>query len=216
MIARPLPSRDGRPIGLRIGGFNLLPYRQSLSRGRRRRLIAESAAAVLVGALAALAWTGWDHAFGESGSTRRRAELEASLAGFAAPLAEYRQLERAGAQAAERAAVAVELAKPRVRLLGVVETLSRTPLPAVMLRRLKLTGKGLELDATAADAPAATAWVDRLARAEGIHSAEITDWRLAAGGGAPYAVEIAARLRWENDEAAGASAGGGDSRRRRR
>ncbi|MEX3959842.1 PilN domain-containing protein [Trinickia sp. EG282A] len=216
MIARLLPGRGGQPVGIRIGGFNLLPYRQHLTRGRRRRLIAESAAVVLCGALAALAWTGWDDAFGASGSMRRRAELKALLADFAAPLAEYRQLERAGAGARERKAIGAELAKPRARFLGIAETLSRAPNAGVVLRRLTLTGKGLALDATAVDALAATAWIERLGRAHGVRVAEITHWRSAAGAGSPSAVDIAARLQWEGEGPADAPSSNRDSIRGRR
>ncbi|PTB18197.1 hypothetical protein C9I57_23695 [Trinickia symbiotica] len=216
MIARLLPGRGGQPIGICIGGFNLLPYRHNVTRGRRRRLIAQAATAVLFGALAALAWTGWGDAFGASGSMRRRAELQALLADFAAPLGEYRQLERADAEARERRAIGAQLAKPRAWLVGIAETLSRAPNPGVVLRRLTLTGKGLALDATAVDVPAATSWIERLGRADGVRAAEITHWRSAAGAGSPSAVDIAARLQWEGEGPADAPSSTRDSRRGRR
>lgn len=211
MIARHLLG-GGRPVGIRIGGFNLLPYRQSVSRRRRRQLIVETAAAVLLGVLCALAWIAWD-AFGQSGHARRRAGLEAMLAGFAAPLAEYRRLERVSAEASEHMAVAAELARPHTRVLDVVETLSRVPLPDVALRRLRLTGDGVDLDAAAADSASATAWIERLARVGGVSNAEITDWKSAADS-APYSLDIAARLQWEEDGSPG-SRSRGDSRRGR-
>jgi type IV pilus assembly protein PilN len=208
-----LCGRGGRPVGIRIGGFNLLPYRQRLSRGRRRRLIIEAASAVLLGVLGALAWTAWD-AFGPSGPMRREAELRAILAGFAAPLAEYRRLERASADIDERMAVAAELAKPYKRFLGVVDALSRVPLPDVALSRLELTGEGIDFDAAAADSESATAWIESLARAGGVRTAEIVEWKSAAGA-ASHALELAARLQWEQEVPAGRSSRADSSRGRR-
>jgi Tfp pilus assembly protein PilN len=196
MIARPLWGRSGRPIGIRIGGFNLLPYRQRVARGRRRRCVVECTVAALAGALAALAWSAWD-GFEQTRLADRRATLESTLAGFAAPLAEYRRLEGVSAQVSEHAAVAAELAMPRARILDVIDALSRVPPSGVMLHRLKLTDGGVEVGASAADSASSAAWIDRLARVRGVRSAEITDWRLAAEG-AGHAIDVAARLQWDD------------------
>jgi Tfp pilus assembly protein PilN len=205
MIARPLCGRSGRPIGIRIGGFNLLPYRQRVARGRRRRCLVECTLAVLAGALAALAWSAWD-GFEQARLAGRRATLESTLAGLAAPLAEYRQIEGMSAQVSEHAAVAAELARPRGRMIDVIDALSRVPPSGVTLHRLKLTDGGVEIDASAADSASSAAWIDRLARVRGVRSAEITDWRLAAEG-AQHAVDVAARLQWDDAGMTHTSAG---------
>ncbi|MEA3120016.1 MAG: hypothetical protein QOI13_3286 [Paraburkholderia sp.] len=196
MIAKPLCGRSGRPIGIRIGGFNLLPYRQRVARGRRRRCLVECTVAALVGALAALAWSARD-GLEQARLADRRAMLESTLAGFAAPLAEYRQLEGMSAQVSEHAAVAAELARPRARMIDVIDALSRVPLSGMTLHRLKFTDSGVEIDASAADSASSAAWIDCLARVRGVRSAEITDWRLAAEG-AQHAVNVAARLQWDD------------------
>jgi Tfp pilus assembly protein PilN len=196
VIARPLCGRSGRPIGIRIGGFNLLPYRQRIARSRRRRCLVECALAALAGALVALAWSAWD-GLEQARLADRRATLESTLAGLTAPLAEYRQLEGMSAQVGEHAAVAAELARARARMLDVIDALSRVPPSGMMLHRLKLTDGGVEIDASAAESASTAAWIDRLARVRGVRSAEITDWRLAAEGG-QHAINIAARLQWDD------------------
>jgi Tfp pilus assembly protein PilN len=194
-----------RPAGIHIGGFNLLPYRQRVARGRRHRVLIEAAAAGLAGVLAALAWTASD-ALQRAGLADRRAGLESMLAGFAAPLAEYRQLERISGAASEHAELAARHARPLARILDVVDALSRVPDGAVALHRLELKDGGLELDASAVDSEASAAWIDRLASVRRVRSAEITDWRLAADG-APYSTNVQARLQWDDADAARASPG---------
>jgi Tfp pilus assembly protein PilN len=214
MIARPLRGRGGRPIGIRIGGFNLLPYRQRVARGRRQRCVVECTAAALAGALAALAWSAWD-GFEHARLVDRRAALESTLAGFAAPLAEFRRLEGMSARASEHAALAADLARPRARILDTVDALSRVPPSGVVLHRLKLTDGGVEVDASAVDSASSAAWIDRLARVRGVRSAEITDWRLAAEG-ARHAIDVGARLQWDDAGVTHASAvrhGAGRGRR---
>jgi type IV pilus assembly protein PilN len=196
MIVRPLCGRSGRPIGIRIGGFNLLPYRQRVARGRRRRCVVECTVAAIAGALAALAWSAWD-GLEQARLADRRTTLESTLAGFAAPLAEYRRIEGISAEASEHALVAAELAMPRARILDVIDTLSRVPPSGVLLHRLKLTNGAVEVDASAADSASSAAWIDRLARVRGVRSAEITDWRLAAEN-ARHAINVAARLQWDD------------------
>jgi Tfp pilus assembly protein PilN len=206
MIARALMNKGGRAIGIRIGGFNLLPYRQTVARERRRRLVIESVAAVLVGALAAVAWTAFD-TVRQSGQTAQRAALERALAGFATPLAEYRRLEAASARAQGHAEVATDLARPRALLLETFEALGRTPSSGVVLHRIKMSEGGLELFASAADNASSAAWIDQLARARGVRIAEITDWRLAAKG-APHETEVTARVMWDEPIAVGAPSEG--------
>jgi Tfp pilus assembly protein PilN len=196
VIARTLCGRSGRPIGIRIGGFNLLPYRQRIARSRRRRCLVECALAVLAGGLAALAWSAWD-GLEQVRLADRRATLESTLAGFAAPLAEYRQLEGTSAQVGGHVAVAAELARTRARMLDVIDALSRVPSSGMTLHRLKFTDGGVEIDASAAESASTAAWIDRLARVRGVRSAEITDWRLAAEG-AQHPIKIAARLQWDD------------------
>jgi Tfp pilus assembly protein PilN len=201
MIAALLRKR-GRPIGIRIGGFNLLPYRQAIARGRRRRFFLEALGATALGAMGALAWTASD-AYMRAGLLERRAALESALAGLAAPLAEYRRLQRMSAQVKEDIELAAALAWPRERFAGVVAALSRAPLGGVVLQRLGLTEAGLELDASASDSGALTAWIERLARVRGVAAASIVDWRPAANG-APHGASVVARLQWQDVQSASA------------
>jgi Tfp pilus assembly protein PilN len=205
MIARPLASRDGRPAGIRIGGFNLLPYRQRVARGRRRRLLIEATVAALAGVLAALGWSVSD-GMKQAGLSERRAALESTLAALAAPLAEHRELERIGALASERAELAAQLVRPRTRILDVADALGRVPLGGVTVHRLEMKDGAVEIGASVADSEASSAWINRLASVRGVRSAEITDWRLAAQG-APYATNVQARLQWEDPETGRASSG---------
>lgn len=204
MIAALLRSR-GRPVGIRIGGFNLLPYRQAIARGRRRRFFLEALGAAGLGALGALAWSASD-AYMRAGLLERRAALESALAALSTPLAEYKRLQRMSAEVDEDMKLAAALAWPRERFAGVMAALSRAPLGGVVLQRLELTEAGLELDASAADSGALTTWVERLARAPGVAAASIVDWRPVPNGG-PHGTSVVARLQWADLRGASAVSG---------
>lgn len=202
MIARPLLDGTGRPVGMRIGGFNLLPYRRQAQRGRRKRYLAECLAAALAGSVAAALWLAWD-AFDGPDRGAERTRLESALAELEAPLARYRRLEREHAQVREHAALATKIAQPRQALLDLLDALSREPSPGVALRRLHLTPDGAQLSATASDSAASAAWIERLGRVPGIESAEVSDLRVAsAAGTGAHPIDFAVRLHWHGADAA--------------
>lgn len=192
MIARWLASRAGKPAGMRVGGFNLLPYRQRDARRQRRWRLFECLSAGLCGAAAALIGTATGTS-DEARVERTRAELESALAAFGAPLAEHRRLASMQAQAREHAELASRLAAPGSALLGVVEALGREPMDGIALVRLRHTRGSVELMANASDGAAPAAWVERLARVRGVRAAEVAGLRFASGG-AGQDVEFVARL----------------------
>lgn len=196
MIARALCDDGGRPVGVCIGGFNLLPYRRQAWRARRLRCLVQCAVAVLAGFVAAALYSMWS---GSGGETRRaeRVRLESVLAELDAPLAQYRRLERAQAQALEQRELVARLVRPRQALFELVDTLGREPNAGVVLRRLDLTKDGLELKASASDSTVSASWVERLGRLSGVASAEIADLRVSAAGG-PYPTDFVARLVWRD------------------
>lgn len=196
MIAQWLPSRGGKPAGMQVGGFNLLPYRQRDARRQRRWRLFECLSAVLCGAAAALIGTATGSP-DEARAERTRAELESALAAFGAPLSEHRRLERMQAQAHERAKLARRLAAPGSALLEVVEALGREPMDGIALTRLRHTRGTVELMANASDGAAPAAWVERLARVRGVRAAEVAELRFASGG-AVRGVEFVARLNVDN------------------
>src|ERR1700754_1173245 len=95
-----------RGVSLRLGGFNLLPYRQRNAQLARRRRLLEWAAAALAGLVATLAVIGWQ-AFEKARLDAQRASAEQALTQLAAPLAEHAGLLRAQDEQRKGAARAV-------------------------------------------------------------------------------------------------------------
>lgn len=194
MIARVLVDRSGRAVGLHVGGFNLLPHRQRDARRLRRRVLRECAAAGLAGVAAALIWSATG-SFAQERAERSRHRLEADLAELAAPVAEYRRLERVQASMRARSERSRMLARPREALWGVADVLRREPVAGIVLERLHLSSRGIEIVASAVDTAMPALLLERLGRVPGIRAAELADLRLGSGSGAGHgAVAFLARL----------------------
>lgn len=192
MIAQVLSDRSGRVVGLRVGGFNLLPHRQRRARALRRRRSLECLAAAFVGVAAALIWNAAG-VFAEARADRARHRLEAALAELAAPLAQYRQLERSQADRRARSERSRALARSRDALWGIADALSRKPVAGIALERLRLAGHDVELRASAADGAAPAILMERLGQVPGVREAELADLRFLPGVGG-RTVAFVARL----------------------
>jgi Tfp pilus assembly protein PilN len=199
-----------------IGGFNLLPYRQRDARRARRRRLLEWLGAALLGCTAVLAVAGWQ-TFERVRLDAQRAATEHELVGLAAPLAEHARLHREVDQRNQRSARAVTLSGPLVRLLDLLDTLSRMPADDVTLQQLRQRGHETELLATSRDPLASTLWLKQLSAVRGVKSAEVADLRPLVRAGRETAtsgrgsIELAARLQWDDaakDGPQGVFAGG--------
>jgi Tfp pilus assembly protein PilN len=190
----------GHPVW--IGGFNLLPYRQREARCARRRCLLEWLGAALVGCAAVLAAGGWQ-TFERARLEAQRASSENELIGLAVPLAEHARLQRDADERSKRAARAVALSGPLVRLLDLLDTLSHVSADDVVLQQLRQRMHETELLAISKDPLASTVWLEELGSVRGVKSSEVTDLHplprtghdTAAGNSS--AVEFAARLRWD-------------------
>ncbi|SDI78369.1 type IV pilus assembly protein PilN [Paraburkholderia phenazinium] len=188
-----------------IGGFNLLPYRQRDARRARRRCLLECLGAALLGCAAVLAVAGWQ-TFERTRLDTQRVSSEHELARLAPPLAEHARLRHEADQRNHRYTRAVALSAPLMRLLDLLDTLSRLPTDDVALQQLRQRGHETELLATSRDPLGSTLWLKQLSMVRGVKSAEVADLRplartgraVAASGGGT--LEFAARLHW--DEAA--------------
>lgn len=188
-----------------IGGFNLLPYRQRDARRARRRCLLEWLTAALLGCAAVLAVAGWQ-TFERTQLDTQRVSSEHELARLATPLAEHTRLHHEADERSYRGTRAVALSAPSIRLLDLLDTLSRVPSDDVTLQQLRQRGHETDLLATSRDPLASTLWLKQLGTVRGVKSAEVADLHplartgrdAAASGGGP--IELAARLRW--DEAA--------------
>jgi Tfp pilus assembly protein PilN len=183
------------------GGFNLLPYRQRDARRVRRRCQLEWLGAALLGCAAILAVAGWQN-FECARLDAQRATSEHELARLAAPLAEHARLHREADQRNQRSTRTVALSGPLVRLLDLLDTLSRVPADDVILQQLRQRAHETEMLATSRDPLASTLWLKQLSTVRGVKSAEVADLRpltrtghdTAASGHSP--IEFAARLQW--------------------
>jgi Tfp pilus assembly protein PilN len=190
----------GHPVW--IGGFNLLPYRQRNARCARRRCLLEWLGAALVGCAAVLVAGGWQ-TFERARLDAQRAAIESELVGLAMPLAEHARLQRDADERSKRAARAVALSEPLVRLLDLLDTLSHVSADDVVLQQLRQRMHETELLAISKDPLASTVWLEELSSVRGVKSSEVADLHplprtgrdAAAGSGG--AVEFAARLRWD-------------------
>lgn len=213
MIARVLADRSGRVGGLQVGGFNLLPHRRREARKLRRHRTLECLAAGLAGVAAALIWS-TAGIFGQERAEHSRLRLEAALAEFAAPAAEYRRLEREQARARAQAERSRALARERDALWGVADALSREPVAGIALERLHLTSRGIEIKASAVDTAAPAVLVERLGRVPNVRAAELSDLRVHSRTD-DRTIDFLARLAL-NDDDAGADAPTSEPRSSRR
>jgi len=87
------------------------------------------------------------------------------------------------------------LARPRDALWGVADVLRREPVAGIVLERLHLSSRGIEIVASAVDTAMPALLLERLGRVPGIRAAELADLRLGSGSGAGHGtVAFLARL----------------------
>ncbi|HEY3598983.1 MAG TPA: fimbrial assembly protein [Paraburkholderia sp.] len=184
-----------------IGGFNLLPYRQSDARRGRRRRMLEWLAAAAAGCVAVLALAVWQTAE-RAQLDAQRASLEHSIAQFGEPLVEHARLSRDEESQHARAARAVTLSGPLEHLLAVLDALSRESDGDVVVQQLRQRNHETELLAASRDHAAPALWLERLGAVRGVTGSEISDLRRATNlkHGAPQnevgVIEFSARLYW--------------------
>jgi Tfp pilus assembly protein PilN len=195
-----------RVTNLRLGGFNLLPYRQRNARLARRRCLREWLAAILVGAAAVLVLAAWQ-AFQKTRVDAQRASIERSLADMATPLAEHARLTRAQVEQRKDTARAVSLSEPLAHLRDLLEALSFEPGDGVVLRQLRQREHDTELLATSRGHLASAEWLKRLSAIRGVKGAEMSDVHRSVARGHTTAssaesvsgpIEFGARLRWSD------------------
>ena len=149
----------------------------------------------------------------------QRAAIESELVGLAMPLAEHARLQRDADERSKRAARAIALSEPLVRLLDLLDTLSHVSADDVVLQQLRQRMHETELLAISKDPLASTVWLEELSSVRGVKSSEVADLHpLARAGREPSAtgsgpIEFTARLRWDEPVKdagqAAASAGAG-------
>lgn len=170
---------------------------------RRRRVMAEGAAAVFAGSVMAFGWTAVGATDDRMNS--RRQQLEREMARMSSPLAEFMRLERTDERARAAAAQARERARPLVELLALIEALSREAHAGVTVSRLRRSDEGTELRVRAADSAAYAAWAKRLGRIDGVESAETIEYQSIAalkGRAGGEAVHARVVLRWRGASSA--------------
>lgn len=226
LLARPLPfsrpagsktstsTHDMRVAGLRLGGFNLLPYRQRNARLARRRCLREWLAAALAGVAAVLVLAAWQ-VFQKTRVDAQRASIEHSLAAMAAPLADHARLTRVQDEERKDTARAASLSEPLAHVRDLLEALSFEPGDGVVLRQLRQREHDTELLATSRGHLASAEWLKRLSAIRGVKGAEMSDVRrtvsharspVAESASGP--IEFGARLRWSDPAAKATLAAG--------
>ncbi|ASV97926.1 fimbrial assembly protein [Paraburkholderia aromaticivorans] len=196
------PLRGARFTRWRLGGFNLLPYRQRDARLARRRRLLEWIAAVLAGCAAVFVLAGWQTV--ERGRLdAQRVSIERSLAQLSAPLAEHAALLRARDEQRQNAARASSLSGPLTHLRDLLDALSFEPGDGVVLQQLRHREDETELLASSRGHLASAGWLKRLSAIHGVKGAEVSELHSSAsrGGAAVQAsvtgpIEFGARLRW--------------------
>ena len=167
------------------------------TRRRRRRSLIEGAAAVLMGALAAVGWAM------VGALDERRTRLEREWAQLAPSMAEYARLEQAAESMRAREREVQQRTQHYVALLSLLEALSREAHAGVTVSQLQLRTDDIELHLNAVDSLSAAAWAERLPPIAGAKPAEIGDLKLIAttsGGEARRPVEAVVRFRWSDAE----------------
>jgi Tfp pilus assembly protein PilN len=208
-LQHPAPSnpsaslRGARVVRPWLGGFNLLPYRQTNARAARRRCLREWAAAAFAGCAAVLALAAWQ-AIGKARIDAQRASIEQSLTRMGAPLAEHAKLTRAQDEQRKDLARATSLSEPLAHLRDLLDALSFEPGDGVVLRQLHQREHDTELLATSRGHIASAEWLKRLGAIRGVKGVEMSDLhRPALRGSAPVdesvtgPIEFGAHLHWD-------------------
>jgi type IV pilus assembly protein PilN len=166
-----------------VGGFNLLPWRRSEVRIRRRRIVLQWLAAALLGCACAApvaAWRVWQRVQLEG---ERRA-LEPSLAQLRAPLAEQRRLAREADERQRQITASAQRAKPLTRLLGLLDELASADVDGVSLHQVAHRAADTELQATLSGEAVTAAWLARLRALPEVATVSIREMKRPAAGGA--------------------------------
>ena len=186
----------------RLGGFNLLPYRQRNARLARRRRLLEWIAAVCAGCAAVVGLAGWQ-TVERARLEAQRGSIERSLAQLSAPLAEHAALLRARDEQRQNAARARRLSDPLTHLRDLFDALSFEPGDGVLLQQLRHREDETDLLASSRGHIASAEWLKRLSAIRGVRGAEVSDLHSSPSRGGAVAqasmagmVEFGARLRW--------------------
>jgi len=186
---------------LRMGGFNLLPYRQRDARLARRRCAMEWFGAAMAGALAVLAFAGSQWFVGAQ-LDAQRASIGRSLAELATPLAEHARLVQADADRRARAILAETISLPLVHLLDLLDVLSGESANGVVVQELRHRPEETQVRATATDHIASAAWLKQLGAVRDATGVAVDELHRTVAGpqgdvSATLAqVDFAARVRW--------------------
>ncbi len=165
-------------------GFNLLPYRSGARRRARNRTLAVIAGAGLAGCAAVGAMAAWDE-MDRVRIDEKRNVLDVALQKLQEPVAEHARLVDTQALQRRAQTVAVPLAEPRARFLGLLDTLARVSSHgSVDLQRVTQRAQEVELAASAPDSHAAATWLKSLESASGVRAVEIVEMRRRTGAAA--------------------------------
>ncbi|WP_175721462.1 fimbrial protein [Burkholderia anthina] len=193
------------------GGFNLLPYRERLAQALRRRRAAQCGAAIVLGVLGAVLWTGAAAAW-RSRVDAERASVDARLRQWQPQVDAAKRAAGAAAGLERREAQAAVLAAPYRRVAGLLATLAQIRDDAVRLDALRATSSGAVLDARAASYRAAARWLARIAtdaRNGRIDIGELTSASAAPATAAGMPFRFSVQVRWQDGESRRNAAGGG-------
>jgi Tfp pilus assembly protein PilN len=183
-----------------LEGFNLLPHRSGARRRARNRTIALLSGAGLAGCVAVGAVAAWD-ALERVHVDEQREDVEAELRQLSVPVAEHAKLVDEDALRRRAQTVAVPIAEPRARFLGLLEALAHAASQgSVALQRVTQRAHEVELAASAPDSHAAAAWLKTLESVGGVRAVEVVVRRRAA----PAAVSKSASKRGSAVQGGGA------------
>ena len=186
---------------LRIGGFNLLPYRQRDARLARRRCVMEWLGGAMAGGLAVLLFAGIQGFVGAQ-LDAQRASIGRSLAELKSPLAEHARLVQAAADRRARAILAETVSLPLVHLLDLLDVLSGESANGVVVQELRHRPEETQVRATATDHIASAAWLKQLGAVRDATGVAVDELHRTVAGPQGDAsatraqVDFAARLRW--------------------
>ena len=173
-----------------LHAFNLLPYRSGARRRARNRALALLAGAGLAGCAAVGVVAGWD-ALERVRIEEKRASLDVALRQLSAPIAEHARLVERQALEQRARSVAVPLAEPRARFLGLLDALARgTSQGDIGLQRVTQRVNEVELAASAPDSHTAAAWLKALEKVTGVRAVEIVEMRQRVAAAKPTAVAV--------------------------
>ncbi|WP_343675386.1 hypothetical protein [Paraburkholderia heleia] len=198
------PARAMRVFPRRaVGGFNLLPWRQRAIRRRLRRRLLEWGVAALGGGACALGIVLWQ-CIERSALEARREALEQPMAQWRASLAEAQRLARESEARRVGDQLARQHARARARFFALADALASDAAPGVSLQQLAQFADETDLQASAADASAAAAWLGRLRSLPDVEAVSVRELKRGAPAGAARErvsdgepIRVAAHLVWQ-------------------